>query len=283
MKEKEDKDDWVDFPPELTRQLPASLARLSVQQALALLSFSLHINEIPSRSSQVTTATEIHQQFVVNQSALDKNESLSIFLISKTPIPERIVEFDSKSETIEAVNTPGIKSALTTQQIPECARMKTLSNKVDHTVKKSIDICKITEEICQEKMNELKWFLTTAHDTVTESVTEKIDKNMNESWITRNNSKSCDRAGKYHKEPAPKVPVAASSSVDSENLKTTSQQKAVKATTSVIKPGMIKKFQNFNEIKNIFVSHLPVTSIGKLRKGNTGIPKILETPKKNGI
>lgn len=141
-----------------------------------------------------------------------------------------------------------------------------------------IDVTKFTDEICKEKFDELKKLLSDAHqavsnivssqeslvcETVDENVKNFINKASTESdsmetygsisslevWstpnISRSNSDSGLRAGKYHKKPAPKVPTT-----DSLENDDTESQKALKATL-VIKTGTIKSFTDSIDSKKL--------------------------------
>ncbi|XP_057339679.1 uncharacterized protein LOC130677102 isoform X2 [Microplitis mediator] len=104
----------------------------------------------------------------------------------------------------------------------------------------NVDITKITDEICQEKFLELKRLLNNAHEAVA-SIVHTPDNSssiqgdpMPANLEDRSNSKTslptshssasvsrsssdCDRAGKYHKKPAPRVPSTTKSEFDAGN------------------------------------------------------------------
>ncbi|XP_053598152.1 germ cell nuclear acidic protein isoform X2 [Microplitis demolitor] len=154
----------------------------------------------------------------------------------------------------------------------------------------NVDITKITDEICQEKFIELKRLLNNAHEAVTSIVHTSDNLSSIQGDPTTNNledkstsktslltshssasvsrsSSDCDRAGKYHKKPAPRVPSASKSelnagnnyqAVDEDSSAEAETEQALKATL-VIKTGTVKTFTNVNNTKNVFFTH-PTTS-----------------------
>ncbi|XP_076681093.1 uncharacterized protein LOC143375644 isoform X1 [Andrena cerasifolii] len=190
----------------------------------------------------------------------------------------------------------------------------------------------ITDELCQNKFDELKLLLSEAHKAVNNivytqeklrlsdaSITETLSqkdtslddqdtaippteaeeaKNIaandaakidseNETaassvdvWSTpnlsRSNSDSINRAGRYNKMPAPKVPVTTSE----EDLNDDSQN-ALKATL-VIKTGTLKTFSTTSASKDVFIAH--AAEKGKRKKSKRqrtkeGFSKFLTIPK----
>ncbi|XP_060828624.1 uncharacterized protein LOC132913946 isoform X3 [Bombus pascuorum] len=96
--------------------------------------------------------------------------------------------------------------------------------------------------------------------------------------VSRSNSDSLGRAGKYNKRPAPKVPLTESE----EDLNETDAQSALKATL-VIKTGTLKTFSNTGTTKDVFIAHATgAKSKGKkCKKQRTkeGFSKLLAIPK----
>ncbi|KAF7378803.1 hypothetical protein HZH66_015037 [Vespula vulgaris] len=164
-----------------------------------------------------------------------------------------------------------------------------------------VDIDKIKDEICREKLDELKELLNNAHKAVTKIVSseEKLNRvgkfvsdktpylenfgdvdslnlcsTMNN--VTRNNSDNNDRAGKYNKMPAPKTPIL----TDDETLSEDSQspENALKATL-VIKTGTVKTFANVDNAKDVFIAHAAQTKTKRKKRSKDGIAKLLAIPK----
>ncbi|OAD53597.1 Receptor expression-enhancing protein 1 [Eufriesea mexicana] len=96
--------------------------------------------------------------------------------------------------------------------------------------------------------------------------------------LSRSNSDSLGRAGKYNKKPAPKVPLANSE----EDLNETDAQSALKATL-IIKTGTLKTFSNTDTTKDVFIAHATdVKSKGKKsrrQRTKEGFSKLLTIPK----
>ncbi|XP_071871585.1 uncharacterized protein isoform X3 [Bombus fervidus] len=96
--------------------------------------------------------------------------------------------------------------------------------------------------------------------------------------VSRSNSDSLGRAGKYNKKPAPKVPLTESE----EDLNETDAQSALKATL-VIKTGTLKTFSNTGTTKDVFIAHATgAKSKGKKckrQRTKEGFSKLLAIPK----
>lgn len=96
--------------------------------------------------------------------------------------------------------------------------------------------------------------------------------------VSRSNSDSLGRAGKYNKKPAPKVPLTESE----EDLNETDAQSALKATL-VIKTGTLKTFSNTGTAKDVFIAHATgAKSKGKKckrQRTKEGFSKLLAIPK----
>ncbi|KAI4495686.1 hypothetical protein M0802_008521 [Mischocyttarus mexicanus] len=169
-------------------------------------------------------------------------------------------------------------------------------NTIDHDV----DINKIKDEICKEKLDELKELLNNAHKTVTKIVSseEKLNRydkliisdkaeslgnleNLDSLniWpttnVTRSKSDCNDRAGKYNKKVAPKAPILTDDEIKSDN---TQSENALKATL-VIKTGMVKTFSTVNNDKDVFIAHASQTKTKKKKRNKDGITKLLAIPK----
>lgn len=197
LKEREDDDDeddeWLNFTAEPSR-LPASLSQISAQQALELFLLISSINNTPTK----------------NCDDVNNTESSSVCSLLNTQ--NEVYENNNKlSNLIDPIN----------DKIIDESSIEYSSNNSD---KKIIDICKITEEICHDKMNELKRLLTTAHDTVVLNSQEKIDNKITDDiWTTPSTStRSLEinkRAGKYHKKQAPKIPILSTTNFHNEEYK----------------------------------------------------------------
>ncbi|CAD6208710.1 GSCOCG00003518001-RA-CDS, partial [Cotesia congregata] len=164
----------------------------------------------------------------------------------------------------------------------------------------NVDITKITDEICQEKFKELKRLLNTAHEAVTSIVHPPPNEGRDSTYLeVKSNSKSsllsspsvsrsssdCDRAGKYNKKPAPRVPCSKSQlNSDNDPEEETDIEQALKATL-VIKTGTVKTFTNVNNTKNVFFTH-PTTShrhsspsVSKNNKKKKSLSRFLAIPR----
>lgn len=174
----------------------------------------------------------------------------------------------------------------------------------------------ITSEICQEKIDELKQLLDDAHKAITNIVSSqeklaesaiaiennnerknsnvslemKIDdlsdnKSSRDNEIQRSPTPSSssnldgdNRAGKYHKKPAPKTPP------DNETINNEDEiesQNALKATL-VIKTGMLRTVSNADITKDIFLAHAPDSTKKKKKsrlRAKEGFSKLLTIPK----
>ncbi|XP_047369872.1 uncharacterized protein LOC124957152 isoform X3 [Vespa velutina] len=164
-----------------------------------------------------------------------------------------------------------------------------------------VDIDKIKDEICREKLDELKELLNNAHKAVTKIVSseEKLNRigkfAMGEAQslenfrnvdslnvlpttnLTPSNSDDNDRAGKYNKKPAPKTPILTDDEVV---LSEDNQSENALKATLVIKTGMVKTFSNIDSAKDVFIAHTAQTkSKRKKRSKKNGIAKLLTIPK----
>ncbi|XP_011159520.1 putative leucine-rich repeat-containing protein DDB_G0290503 isoform X2 [Solenopsis invicta] len=172
---------------------------------------------------------------------------------------------------------------------------------------------RITGEICQEKFNELKQLLDDAHKAVTGIVSSQEKLNAIDggkghmslretrtddspstcardiaahSPVTPSTS-SCDldsdnRAGKYHKKPAPKAPMTNEAVTSNEDSNENESQNALKATL-VIKTGTLRTVSNADATKDIFLAHNADTKKRKKKSSRTrakeSFSKLLTIPK----
>lgn len=175
------------------------------------------------------------------------------------------------------------------------------------------DFEQITGEICQQKFDELKQLLDDAHKAVTGIVSSQeklnsIDRgkehvNLREirtgdssstcardiavqSPVTPSTS-SCNldgdnRAGKYHKKPAPKAPITNETVTSNEDINENESQNALKATL-VIKTGTLRTVSNADAIKDIFLAHTPDTKKRKKKssrlRAKESFTKLFTIPK----
>lgn len=176
------------------------------------------------------------------------------------------------------------------------------------------DIERVTSEICQEKFNELKELLDDAHKLARSIVSSQenlntIDENKEHNISVKaemktddSSSKDCDtpiqrsvtpissscnfdddnRAGKYHKKPAPKVPIETEAIINNEDTNENMSQNALKATL-VIKTGTVRTVPNADATKDIFLAH--TTDLKKKKKKSNrsrakeSFSKLLTIPK----
>lgn len=204
-------------------------------------------------------------------------------------------------------------------KINEDRRSSIDNTRDEDTSRSTIDIDKIKDEICREKLDELKELLSNAHKAVTRIVSseenlnrivtgksssdeassarsfENFEKFVDPSSATSltrkirsNDYDDDDRAGKYNKRPAPRTPIFSTNDDDDNDDEAAisedgRSQNALKATL-VIKTGTIKTFSNVDvgTNKDVFISHAARTKIpGKRKKRFTkdGIAKLLTIPK----
>lgn len=96
--------------------------------------------------------------------------------------------------------------------------------------------------------------------------------------MSRSDSGSIARAGKYKKKPAPKAPLATS---EDDFDDADDSQNALKATL-VIKTGTLKSFSNTSSTKDVFISHAvekPKGKKSKRQRTKEGFSKLLTIPK----
>ncbi|EFN88359.1 Receptor expression-enhancing protein 1 [Harpegnathos saltator] len=151
----------------------------------------------------------------------------------------------------------------------------------------------VTDEICQQRFDELKQLLSDAHRAVTGIVSSRESLNVTDQGKKRDESvpgtqaddepvsgrarhdvaaaqrpvtpsytlDEDNRAGKYHKKPAPKAPLASQEDDVNEN----EPENALKATL-VIKTGTLRTFSNADVTKDVFLAHAPANSSAKKKK-----------------
>ncbi|XP_063989042.1 uncharacterized protein LOC135168599 isoform X2 [Diachasmimorpha longicaudata] len=199
-----------------SNHLPLTLSEISAKQALELLFLLTRVNIPYSRSEP--KLTEIHENQTdtkCEEMFCDASSSEGVTIHKEmSEIPQ--IDFEMTENPVKLVN-PSRNSPEVSDCLEETARQLS-----------QIDMTKITEEICQEKMSELKRLLSDAHSAVSSlansqedlrieskadsAAIESPDANTVDIWTTpktsRSNSESHDRAGKYNKKPAPRAPVA---------------------------------------------------------------------------
>lgn len=173
------------------------------------------------------------------------------------------------------------------------------------------DLERITGEICQQKFDELKQLLNDAHKAVTGIVSsqEKLNTiDRSKEYVreikTGDSSSICardivvqppitpstssydldgdNRAGKYHKKPAPKAPISNEAIINNEDFDENESQNALKATL-VIKTGTVRTVSNADATKDIFLAHTTDTKKRKKKsnklRAKEKISKLLTIPK----
>lgn len=250
MKVEEEDSDHNSLPYRDQLPLPDPLTFLSAEQALKLLSFLSH-------HLACNDFLNINNDFSKTQECSDAQSTGNLkFFISDEGDNKNKLE----NETLVSNENVGCS-------IPKIVTPEDESHKKSST---EIDMDRLTEDICKEKFDELKKLLRDAHTAVSNIVSsqeslskydsdeENVDAHNDtkhgnnlvqtygsisalEVWstpnISRSNSDSELRAGKYHKKAAPKAPTSKSS----EDLEDAESQKALKATL-VIKTGTLKSF-----------------------------------------
>ncbi|XP_054009779.1 uncharacterized protein LOC128893062 isoform X2 [Hylaeus anthracinus] len=249
--------------------------------------------------SIVTKADPEHSTETVDASVIDQSQQASTPNTDTTVVTTHDINHATTVATTEASSNI-IPSALLEKPT------------VDRTA---------TDELCQNKFDELKQLLSEAHKAVNnivysqeklklsdDDITETHDASHNEIlkrddvdqkvssktteeaniassldvWTTpdvsRSNSDGFNRAGKYHKKPAPKVPLSKS---EEDLTDDADSQNAVKATL-VIKTGTLKTFSNTGAAKDVFIAHVAdKTKLKKSKRQRTkeGFSKLLTIPK----
>lgn len=175
--------------------------------------------------------------------------------------------------------------------------------------KSDTDLARITGEICQQKFDELKQLLDDAHKAMTNIVSSQeklntvsevniLEIKANDSAVAcpRNttpehpaapgsssyNLDDDNRAGKYHKKPAPKAPINNETLTSNEDINESESQNALKATL-VIKTGTLRTIPNADTTKDIFLAHTPDSTKRKKKsnrlRAKESFSKLLTIPK----
>lgn len=291
---KDEEDNWTEAQSN-TSPMPPSLSLLSAQQTLELLLYLSQMHSYVPMNFPSTRICEIPREKSSDLVSEISETSSSMVNINQEEISEFRNENDSHLGLAESTND-------SVAEMPIKIVEKSNKNADEATnLSPILDVGKITDEICQEKFEELKRLLNTAHEAVTsivhppdnsnlcpkdsikednknECVTTKTEKMPPEDFVTLKPSPSAsrsssgsreDRAGKYNKKPAPRAPSEAE----------TTPQQTLKATL-VIKTGTVKTFTNLSNSKNVFVNHPPESSKSKKkRKSRDGFSKFLALPK----
>ena len=289
MKEEEKDSDHNSLPFRDQLPLPDPLTFLSTEQALELLSFLSH-------HLACNNFKNINKDFFKSEDSSDaQSTGMNIkFFISDDEDKEKKIEDDI------LISNENIACS-----IPKIIKFETNKSETHKKSRAEIDMGKLTDDICKEKFDELKKLLRDAHKAVSNIVSsqeslsrydsdeenvsslKKADvdtthgNNLVQTYgsisalevcstpsISRSNSDSELRAGKYHKRPAPKAP----SSKCAEDLEEAESQKALKATL-VIKTGTLKNFTDSHDSEK--------SSSRKPNKIRTkdGFSKLLTIPK----
>lgn len=293
---KEEEEDCARDITSLDRiQIPPSLSLLTAQQALELM---LVLSQIDPTKNTITNEK-------TDSATKDLETTASTTNDAEVAVPEVIGSV--AREQHEQISG-------TTQNIPEdIAKESGNSAQAEGVVSRRDDedtnVAKITDEICQDKLDQLKVLLDDARKAVTNIVssheklcsTNKIEPEANKPEVdpvdrqevrvdpevhdtlsttpsvSRSNSESDCRAGRYNKKPAPRAPL---SKLQDDLDEESATESALKATL-VIKTGTLKTFTNVSQTKNVFVSHPPDSSRSRKKKSRRkeGFTKLLTIPK----
>ncbi|KAK0081739.1 hypothetical protein PV325_011648 [Microctonus aethiopoides] len=269
----------------------SSLSFLNAQKTLELLLYLSHMhNYIPSNFPN-TRISEILSK--CQESKADISSSSSS--ITDTTVCEKINDSsENADESLKEIDDDLKEEIL---NIEKCQLEETI-NKLEEFSKSDNNIKNVTDEICPEKFIELKELLNNAHEAATNIVNsnenanskgifieevdlnnlKQSDENRTIKDLSRSHCELDDRAGKYHKKPAPKVPVLSTS--HEEIMDVPQEQQALKATL-VIKTGTVTTFTNSNNTKSVFVSNNSCESLKtkKKRLSQKNLSKFLAIPK----
>ncbi|XP_066586571.1 uncharacterized protein [Prorops nasuta] len=283
--------DCVDFDSSESTQFPSPLNFLTSEQALELLMLLSQRN--CQESTQLDRSRE--DQVINAENETFVNKSI-IVTVTKSNQPESHDEI-SKNSNVESdspdncenylgASISEVESGQTEKNIlvdnldivseDDCSlsgeHLKTPAGSFD------IDTRLLTDEICQKKIEELKEILTNARQAASNIVSSQelresdISEGLAMSDLSRSNSDSSTRAGKYHKKPAPKVPST------SRNEEESIGENALKATL-VIKTGTIKTFSTIDSTKDVFLSPPETKKKTLTRSKKDGFSKLLTIPK----
>lgn len=263
-----------------------------------------------SESSSIESSSE----FVDIDSAqvdLQTVQTIEIENISMEKLPiSAIAESENKINVDNSIKELDFQQVESQMQIDKDSR----DGQVDSSQNPDInaDIEQKTSEICQQKFNELKELLNDAHNIATSIVSSqekltidkvkehdvnvlgmKVDDSPSREYDTTIQrsvtpiSSSCNldgdnRAGKYHKKPAPKAPLDTETITNNEDTNENESQNALKATL-VIKTGTLRTVSNADATKDIFLAH--TTDLKKRKKKSNRLrakesfSKLLTIPK----
>ncbi|XP_014488871.1 PREDICTED: uncharacterized protein LOC106752029 isoform X2 [Dinoponera quadriceps] len=323
----EDRDedfDRIDLSPLENTSLPSSLNLLTPEQALELL-LLLSQNNSKDRQTLECTATRGDN----GERSADANRSAAKIDESSSSAESNGDFVDVDSQTVQTIEIENISTenlpvaALTKSNVADQARGPTSDPESEHvSVKESDfrrdeadspieyiddevkadrtvfpsslpDVAPVTDDICQQRFDQLKQLLDDAHRAVTGIVSSREDlstvgegKERDVQRAVTPSSSTCNldgdnRAGKYHKKPAPRAPLVDQEDDVQENDEAESALKA----TLVIKTGTLRTFSNADVKKDVFLAHAPDT-ISTKRKKKSGrlrakesFSKLLTIPK----
>ncbi|KAK9295113.1 hypothetical protein QLX08_010477 [Tetragonisca angustula] len=352
--------DSVDPPPSKNVSFPTPLNLVTPEQALEILLLLSQNSNVADhikfdRGSLVTGNDDLLKSTSQSGPELENSESTeTVDNSSSEPVLAaeiRIIQsvetrIDPKSSDVgqtEQLDTQDTKIEETgenrTSMEEQCAKteegIKTIacaenvtSDEASLVIKESARTA--TDELCQNKFEELKQLLSDAHKAVNnivhtqenlrrsdassqkETSSQSVDAfdgeiirksavtdstkeasttvgyesgSCMDVWTTpnvsRSNSDSHGRAGKYNKKPAPKVPLTKSE--EDLNSSGDDAQSALKATL-VIKTGTVKTFSNTGVTKDVFIAHAgdaksKATKKSKRQRTKEGFSKLLTIPR----
>lgn len=265
-----------------------------------------------------SSSTESSTEFVDTDSAQVDIQTLQTIEIKNISTENLSITAVTKSDKVN-IDSPIRESDF--QQGESSAQIKCIddeskNDQVSAVSQKSeigVDLERITGEICQQKFDELKQLLDDAHKAVAGIVSsqEKLitinrgKEHVNVQEICTGDSPSTcardiavqppvapstsnydfdsdNRAGKYHKKPAPKAPASNEEIMNNENIDENESQNALKATL-VIKTGTLRTVSNADATKDIFLAHTSDTKKRKKKskklRAKESISKLLTIPK----
>lgn len=348
LKDRDEDFDRIELPcPSENISLPSSLNILTPEQAVELLLLFSQNNKLKNHSI-IESATICADKAAKNESQsatrMEDTESSSTESSSgefvDTDLPQIDVKtmqtVEIKNISMENVSVPAVTKSTDKINIDTSIKESDLrcnesdgqiecveSNQIDDESKNNqmdcsasqksdiaVDLERVTDEISQERFDELKQLLNDARMAMTSIVSsqEKLstvpEANVSE-MKTNNESIACprdttpehptrpgsstgnldgdSRAGKYHKKPAPKAPINNEVVINNEDTNESESQNALKATL-VIKTGTLRTVSNADTTKDIFLAHSTPNSTKKKKKSNKlrakeSFSKLLTIPK----
>lgn len=137
----------------------------------------------------------------------------------------------------------------------------------------------VTDELCENKFEELKQLLSDARRAANDIVHSQERSRLSDAGIVENaddktarlEEETKGRAGKYNKRPAPKAPLAGDWNEEEDG------RSALKATL-VIKTGTLKSFSNAGTAKDVFVARSSKGSRSRRTREN-GFSKLFAIPR----